>query len=134
MTTLVPSLSISGWHSTVPQKADAIVAYYMASEHSQTDVYRDALISLAYDIQQNNQSPNALEKAIKTNLHNCLDRYFDLVEVTVNVTELEKDSNSLDIIVDVVVGEGGVKYSLGREIRAINDKVQSIININLEGE
>lgn len=131
---LVPSLTASGWLAEISEKADALISYYITSEHSQSYLYQGNITSLTYHIQQHGNEPQRLESRMKDDLHIFLTRYFDAVEVEVT-TEIPDvdDPNRINITLDVILFDNGFKYSLGRVIRSENKRVVKVFKINNEG-
>ncbi len=66
-------------------------------------------------------------------LHRYLSRYFEEVQVTVNITtdnNATDPENSLSIEVDALVSEGGKRHSIGHLISTMESKVVNIMKIN----
>lgn len=120
----VPSLSASGWLSEISEKADALMAYYITSEYSQSYVYAGAITSLIYHIQSSGRNMSALENAVTNGLGSYLRRYFETVDISVSTNRPDpNDPNRINLSVDCTIMDNGYKYSLGREIRTENNRV-----------
>lgn len=130
----VPSLSTKGWLVELTERADTLMAYYLTSEFSQSYLYRGSITSLTYHIQQYGQTPDLLETHVQRDLSRYFRRYFDDVqmEVTTQIPDHE-DPNRLNLTINAIIIEQDQRYSLGREIRTLNDRVVNIINLNNEG-
>lgn len=120
----VPSLSASGWLSEISERADALMAYYISSEHSQSYIYSGQITSLIYHIQQNGDNLSRLESRVEQDLGIYLKRYFEEVEISVS-TDLPdaNDPNRINLTIDCIIVDNGYRYSLGREIKAENNRV-----------
>ncbi len=134
MPTKVPSLSASGWLTEISERADALMSFYITSEHSQSYIYNGRITSLTYHIQQHGQEPSRLEDRVQVELGEYLRRYFEEVEIEVTTSLPDpNDPHRINLTINVVVMDNGYRYSLGREIRAENNKIVKIFNINNGG-
>lgn len=127
----VPSLTSAGWLETIAEKADALMANYLTSDYSQTHCYKGQVTSLAYHIKEYGDDMLILEKRVRADLTKYLNRYFDNTDVSVTTSvpyELEPEKVNLQI--DVIVFQDSLKYSLGREIQTVSDKVVNVFKIN----
>lgn len=130
----VPSLSSAGWLTNLNEKADALMSYYIGSEHSQTHLYRDKVTSLPYHIQQYGNSPLKLKDAVERDLSDYFQRYFESADVTVTVDEPNQDDpERINLQVKVTVTENGKRYSLGKLIETHKSKIKKIFDINNTG-
>jgi hypothetical protein len=127
----VPSLSANGWLVELTERADALMAYYLTSEYSQSYIYHGAITSLTYHIQQHGQAPDRLEEHVHRDLSRYFRRYFDDVqlEVTTSIPDHE-DPNRLNLTINAIIIEKGQRYSLGREVRTLNNRVVTVFNLN----
>ncbi len=127
----VPTLSTSGWVGEISEKADRLTSYYFVSEHSQTNLYRDAVTSLPYQIQQFGHDEFELRQGVQGALSQYLNNYFDSVEVSADTSRPNpEDPNRITLTVSIIVTQDGVQYSLGRLIEVVNSKILNIIDIN----
>ena len=126
---VIPSLSASGWLTEIAERADALMAYYVTSEYSQSYIYEGRITSLTYHIQQHGNDPLRLESRVTGDLQAYFGRYFDRVELEVR-TDLPdpEDPNRINLRIDCIVYQGEYRYSIGREIRAANNKVIAVFN------
>jgi hypothetical protein len=129
MPTVVPSLSASGWLTEIAERADALMAYYVTSEYSQSYIYEGRVTSLTYHIQQHGMDPMRLESRVTNDLNAYFGRYFSRVELEVRTDKPDiEDPNRINLMIDCIVYDGEYKYSLGREIRTANNKVVAVFN------
>lgn len=127
----VPSLTAAGWLSEIAERADALLAYYITSEHSQSYLYKGQITSLPYHIRRYGNEPVKLEQRVSSDLHKYLSRYFDKVEVEArtDIPDVD-DPNRINLQLDCVIYSGEYRYSLGREIKVANNKVINVFKIN----
>lgn len=125
----VPSLSANGWLTEISEKADALMAYYITSEHSQTYLYKGRITSLPHHIQKNGSEPTRLESTVENDLGDYFRRHFEDVEITVSAKPVsDKEPNNINLTIDCIVVEGGERYSLGREIKVEDDRIVNIFD------
>lgn len=131
MSAKVPSLSGKDWVESLPEKADLLMSYYFVSEASQTQLYVGTIVSLPAQVQLFGHDEQELRFNIQKDLTTLLSPYFDNVEASVR-TDLPNaaDPNRINITVDVIVTEGGQRYSLSRLISTVNSKITEIVDIN----
>lgn len=130
----VPSLTANGWLNALPERADALMAYYILNEYSQSYIYYGQITSLTYHIQQYGQAPDLLEDQVHRDLSGYFRRYFDDVEleVTTKIPDSE-DPHRLNLTINAIIIDNGKRYSLGREVRTVNHRVVDVFNLNNEG-
>ncbi len=129
----VPSLSASGWVTEIAEKADKLFANFFVSDYSQSNFYRGTITSLPYMVRQWGNDRHKLGPEMEDALHRYLSRYFEEVQVTVNITtdnNATDPENSLSIEVDALVSEGGKRHSIGHLISTMESKVVNIMKIN----
>lgn len=130
----MPSLSANGWLVEFTERADALMAYYITSEHSQSYIYYGSITSLTYHIQQYGQSPNLLEDHVREDLSKYFRRYFDDIQLDVRTDIPDPDDpNRLNLTIDAIIIENGQRYSLGREVQTLNNRVVNVFTLNNEG-
>ncbi|MBE0438167.1 MAG: hypothetical protein IBX57_00170 [Gammaproteobacteria bacterium] len=127
----VPSLTTTGWLTEISDKADALMAYYITSEKSQSYVYSDSITSLPYHIAVFGDDLNKLETHVQRDLTTYFGRYFDKVEVTIEIKPpLEEGADRYNLEIDAFVVENGFRYNLGRQIQVANKKVTKVFEVN----
>jgi hypothetical protein len=129
MTIVVPSLSASGWLTEIAERADALMAYYVTSEYSQSYIFEKRVTSLPYHVQQYGNDPMLLENRVHNDLQAYFLRYFEKIDLTVRTDSPDPlDPNRINLIIDCIIYDNGYRYSLGREIRTANNKVIAVFN------
>lgn len=125
----VPSLSAAGWLTELAERADALMAYYLTSEHSQSYIYRDNITSLPYHIKQHGANPSRLESVVETDLLTYFRRHFEDAEISASTDNPDPDDpERINLTLDCVIIENGKRYSLGREIRSEDNRVIEIFD------
>lgn len=127
----VPSLSPAGWLKSPAEKLDKLLSYYFVSEFSQTNIYFGQVTSLPHHIKLYGHSEDALTTAMRDALSRMLSPYFDGVEVNITTDQpAQGDEARIHIKIDIVVSQGGVKYSAGRVAETVNGSLMRILDIN----
>lgn len=126
---VVPVLSSEGWITDIRKKADQVMAYFFASDYSQSNLFYTNIASLAWLVQQYGNDTTALQSAVESTLQQYLERYFTGVRLTVTIEDTtETGGGRYNIILDATVVEGEYRYSLGKLIETQNNKVVKIID------
>lgn len=124
----LPTLDTSGLIYGAPQKADKLLAYFFASNYSQSNTYYGGVKSLAALIQQHADIPLNLELAVNDAITGLFKAYFDRVSVTVDVSPYDpKDDTKLRITIGVTFTQDGKEYELHRYPTTTNrllDKIE----------
>lgn len=138
MSVLVPiaTLSLNCWVKSGAAKADYLLAYFLTSNYSQTNLYRGQIASLQWLIFRYGQDPNTLCTQVTATLTKYLQRsYPDGVYVTctndANTPTNTTNLYTLQLVVEI--SENGQTKSLGRLVNYDGSKVVSIINMNNTG-
>lgn len=128
-----PSLSAIGWVTDAAVKADKILCDFITANYSQTILFRGKIKSLAYYI-QHQQSEHELEETLHLNITRLLEAYYDSCDVNIKITPIEvngvvESDNRLDIRIDAIVVQDGTRYSLGKIVSVVNNKIGQILSI-----
>ena len=130
----VPTLTMAGWKKEIRDKADSLMSYFFYSDASQSNIYLGHITSLPKIIEQYGNDKNLIRSQMQTALHVYLSRYFEYVEVNVDVVIPEDATdNRMEILTSVIVGENGVKYDMSRLLRSKYGKIVEIIDRNNTG-
>lgn len=127
----LPTLSTSSWVTDISEKADRLLSNFFVSQHSQSQMFHGHITSLTYLVQQYGHDNIALVRETKAALVTYLNSYFD--EATVDATTdipNEDDPGRTNLTIDVVVTQGGERYTLGKLIQVVNSTIAEIVSIN----
>lgn len=128
---VVPSLSSSGWITELAERADRTMAYYLTSDHSQSELYAGRVVSLQYHIEQFGHSHSLLQQQVNQDLERYFGRYFDRIDLTVSVNGPgENNEDRTELRIECIITEGNQRYSLGKLITTIDSKVIGIFDLN----
>lgn len=125
---ILPTLSTSGWVSSISEKADHLLAYFFESDGLQSALYRDKVYSLPMIIKDFNGDGNAISKAVQESLHNYMYNYFDGIEVQ---SDHSVDENGkVNIKIYARLTENGKDYSLGKLVVLADNNISKVIGLN----
>lgn len=132
MVTAIPTLSTKGWVSSIEEKGDHVLSWFITSEHSQTELYPNQVSSLAYLIRAYGHDSVLLQSEATDTLERLLMRNFNnnaVVRVSVEETDPDKPGH-MTIRLNCTVREGGREHSLGRRISFVDGVLQEVVKIN----
>lgn len=133
MGSVVPTISSDGILTGIAQRADRLFAYYRVTQYSQSYIYYGQLFSFPYRIQQYKGNTLTLREEIKSDLEVLFGRHFEITQVDVDIQMQDDQEGGLfNIKIGIIVGENGIKYSLGNLIKIKDGKVQSVEGITYE--
>ena len=119
-TIVVPTLSGSGWLTGVAERADALLSYFLVSDYTQSNTHKGGIASLPYIIQRETRNIFSLKEDISGALGTLLRRYFD---------NTDSRSARYNLTLSVTISDGGKRYSLGKLIDVVNNRVHRVTNL-----
>jgi len=126
MSVALPSLDTAGWVTDVGEKAERLLAYFLTSDHSQSNAFVGLVQSLPYIIQSYIGNFLFLRGEIERSLNALYRDYFDGCSITVTIEPIVQNGveseSEYSITLAVTVTEAGRNHSLGR-ILSVNNKV-----------
>lgn len=132
MSLSVPTLSADGWITALDKKADTIIANFLVTNESQTNLHKTSITSLPAIIAKCSERQMELKDQVTAALEQLFGTYFERADVQVDInTDPDGTGNTsvLGIRMDVRVTSGDKVYSLGRLIRTSNSRILSIIDV-----
>ena len=122
---VIPTLSLDGCIATSDIKIVKIFEHFLASEKDQSNIFNGYIASLKFILDEYSNA-NDIEEGITLTLTGLYNRYFDSVDVEVNVDDNDDKESTYNISIDIdVMDEYGNKYSLSRSLENINSEVYS---------
>lgn len=126
----VPSLSSRGWVSDVIGKMDMLLANFLTSDYSQTELYLGNISSMQYLVKVYGSDPRTFSQELQRKLEDYIGRYFDAVQVKVETwylnTEMNDGPYGVKIVITGVVN--GQRINLMQEFEIRDSKFKKIIN------
>lgn len=126
----VPTLDTNGWLSGVAERCDALMAYLLTSDASQSNMLFGKIRSIPSILQKYSNNPDALRTNMRAEVFALFNAYFDGVDVQIdlnyNPTSTGQSSARIDIQITVIVTDDGTRHSLGRELKVVNNRVSAI--------
>lgn len=130
----VPKLSRVGYITDPSDTLNDLYRYFLISEYSQSNTYRDYITSLSY-ILRTSATMTEVRDSIVRNFSRMLNRYFDNATVVVESKEV-KNTYYITILVSVTAKDGG-KYTITRDVTSKNGIIDNLENaldiLNNEG-
>ncbi len=121
---IIPTLSTDNFITEPILKLDALYAYFLSSEFSQTNTYKGNVSSLKYLMQKNTGDNNGLVSDIISTLTTYLKRYFTEVNVFAEMV----DSTVIGVSIQVKDSDG-IEATLERALRMTNGKLDTYAEV-----
>ena len=131
----VPSLTTDGFITNKRLMISKIWDYILASDYSQSNIFYGKVTSLKH-ILATNTPPFGVKDALAKYLNTCFKKYFETVNVEINVIDTGNDSTFKVEIAVALTDDNGKTYHLYDEIQYTNGKIENYENklIELYGE
>ena len=129
-----PSLSESSWLTTSQRIADAVIAHFLISNYSQSNIYTGNVSSMAYVIEQGQGDVNKTISLLENTLTTYLKRYFN--QVSIEIKELNISNNSSNVSLTMylgLIGLDGVGITLDKLISRVNSSTFKMVSLNNTG-
>ena len=121
----VPSLSTVGWTKNYNEIISKLYIYFIISEYSQSNSFYGKIASLKY-ILQSHSDVEEIKLAIQRTLIDMYGRYFDSVDVIVEV--METGNATIYTLNIITIADNGITYKLNKIIET--DSKNTIINLD----
>lgn len=133
-TQVIPTLSMAGFVSDVPTMIDRMLAYYLTSDYSQSNVFHGQVLSLQKHVQAYQHDTITLQTKVREDLEGYFAPNVDSMTIEVRVDQPNPDDPSrINLTISAVLIKDGKAYSLGKLIETQNSITKNIINLNNEG-
>lgn len=129
---LIPTLDANAWVTEPAEAAEAMFAYFFASNFSQSTTFYGMISSFPYLLQQYGDDFTVLRQEVETVLQAYYARQFE--KVTVNITLVPEEGRALDtsaytMRISVILQDKGKSYSLGNLLTIANKKISKLVKI-----
>ena len=121
----IPSLSTVGWTKNYNEIITKLYIYFITSEYSQSNSFYGKIASLKY-ILQNHSGVEEIKLAIQRMLVSMYERYFENVDVIVDV--MESDNITIYTLNIIAIANDGITYKLDKLIET--DSKNTIRNLD----
>lgn len=119
------SIGDMGLITDVKLVMDSILAKYITTKASQSVLDRKRIISFPKTYRMYSNNADAFADQVKNDLETLFNEYFESVTVDTSVGDVIKEQNTVNINIQLMVYEGGVKYGL-------NETLSNIESITLD--
>lgn len=128
----VPTLSTQGWVTDPSTKFDKLLADFFLADHNQTYLYKGNVKSLQGLIEKHGTSIQGLIEELNMTLKIYLERYYDIVEVSVlPANDMYLDPvGRMELKISIGVNDRGTQAQFGRLLQAKDGAMQRISNLN----
>jgi len=133
-TVVTPSLSDDGWVFSSIKQADYVMADFLASFYSQSNIFQGKVSSYGWVMAAYNNDPPTLMDKLRSMVTALFSRYFN--DVVVEVVDGSEDTNSSLVTVNIFVQfvtADGVTQNLAQVAKINNSKFESIREIITNG-
>jgi hypothetical protein len=125
--TVIPTLSDEGWVSNNKIKLSRAYLYFLISDYSQTDTYKDEVSSLKYIVYTHTGTGNELDEELIRVLKKYMGRFFTEVDVFINK---RTEGNIFNVEIEIIVkDEHKNPTSLTSVLEIKNSEVTNIDDI-----
>ncbi len=128
----LPMFAMSGWTTSVNEKAAGLLAHFFESDAYQSNLYAGNITNLQFLIQQYGDDILTLIAQVRLALENYLGRYYSSVTAIVssNGTDITFTGGALSLVIGATIVEAGVTYSFGYEATTVDGIITQIEAIN----
>lgn len=131
MATPLVTLDGAGLITDPYQKIELILAYMVATQASQSNIFRNTSSSISDIIRRKGSRSIDMRNEIEQNIRSVFSRYFDSVDINVNIDQLNlTDKNSYDVVIQCQVTQDGQSYDVARTINVLNENIKLVAEIN----
>lgn len=121
-------LGSSGWASGVIEMLDLLLADFLVSNHSQTELYPNSVSSFVWLCAEYGQNPTLMAEKTKSVLEQYLGSYFDTVVVDTSYQDVsDTDLSGYTLKMYINVSKDGVSYDTSQLFQLKEGKFKSVI-------
>lgn len=130
--TPAPTMSTQGWVTDPSIKFDRLLADFFLADHNQSYFYKGSIKTLQGLIEKNGNQIGPLAGELKQALVNYLERYYDSVEVSVDIrsANVVDPGGKMTLAVSVGITDTGTQKQFARLLDTEGGVMQQIRNIN----
>lgn len=132
----IPNLSTKGFVNSAPERVDLLLSYFIASEHSQSDLYHSKITSLPYLVKTYGSDPRRLSDEVQSALNKQFLRYFEGADVRVDFSYIDTTINTGPYKIEIAIvalDSNGVRVNIAKDLEIINSTFREIAKRNNEG-
>lgn len=128
----IPSLSTSGWITSLAEKADLAFSHFVLSQYSQSHFNYGQVSSLPWILQKYQRKPEELKTELRNQLIIYFKKYCNNCLAEVNI--INEQLNAYDIEIFVTVEDSiGNEISIANLVSVLDSKVEKISKISTQG-
>ncbi len=113
----LPTLSSSGVLTNPSLILDRLIKYFLASNQNQSNIFSRDIASLKYIVHLHSRNPSGFRDALITSLDKLLRRYFNTVDIIVQLNDTTTESLVKEIQLEInVIDFDNVKGSFSQNL------------------
>lgn len=113
----LPTLSSSGVLTNPSLILDRLIQYFLASNQNQSNIFPNETASLKYIVHLHSKNPSGFRDALINSLNKMLRRYFNTVDIIVQLNDTTTESLVKEIQLEInVIDFNNVNGSFSRNI------------------
>lgn len=114
------------------QKIQLLLSYMIATQASQSNIFRSAIVSVPDIIRRKGQDKIGMRSEMETVIKATFLNYFDSVNIDVTIDDTTDAANSqFSIVIAVQVTQHGKTYDIANTLAATHDKVAIVSDLVL---
>lgn len=113
------------------QKIQLLLSYIVVNQQSQSTIFNSSIISISDIIRKYGQNKHMLKNTLETSLKTLFSRYFDNVEIVVNIKDATTDNKeSYTLAISGQVGQDGKTYDVANSLAIANNKISLVTELH----
>ena len=121
----IPTLTTAGWINDTPSMASKLMDYFVASDYSQSQLYRGNVASLAYLVQKYGDTPPLLADSVRETLRPYFAKHVDEIMISVATNDID-GTGEYNLSIDVSLTTNGTSHSLGKLIQISESEIINV--------
>lgn len=114
------------------QKVQLLLAYLVATQASQSNVFRDSIISIPDIIRRKGQDKLGMKSEIENAIKTTFINYFDTVDVDVGIDDKTDElEGRFNIVIQAQVTQYRKTYDIANTLAASHDKIELVSELTL---
>lgn len=132
MATSLLTLDGAGIVTDPYQKIQLILAYLLATQASQSNIFKSHVVSISDIIRRKGSQSIDMRTEVEDSIKRVFNRYFDNVDINVSIDKSNKvDKSEFDVVIQCQVTQDGKTYDVARTLSVLNDKIKLVSEFNV---
>lgn len=118
-----------GFINTNSTMAERILADYLGTNASQSNTFKNQLVSLIATVKNNPNNPIAVANQVQTELNGLFNSYMDNAVVEATAKQMNTTTNLYEIEIYIQYTEGGVVQQVAKTLQYDNKGISRLITL-----